>query len=152
MPLLAFAGICRGMRPGTHGTWADRRCRAPWRSGPGLAIGLEQTRLANPFPGPCFLPITGHPPGGGGTAPPPHPDEMSGYPTGRAPRPHQFERRKQPPALVAPQNAARDQLPGHRRGVQALAAEAARDPQTATQLADLWHAVHGLADGTAPDL
>src|SRR3954470_15294764 len=74
---------------------------------------------------------------------------MADDPPGAAARPHQLERRKQPPALVAPQDAARDQLPGHRRGVQTLAAEAAGDPQSLPQLADLRHAVHGHPDGAA---
>jgi len=68
------------------------------------------------------------------------------------PRPDQFERREQPPAFVAPQDAARDQLAGHRRGIQPLAAEAADHPQALSQLADLRHAVHGLADSAAPGL
>ncbi|OIQ66433.1 hypothetical protein GALL_519970 [mine drainage metagenome] len=75
---------------------------------------------------------------------------MSGDPAGHAARPHQFERRKQPPALVTPENAAGNQLPGHRRCVQPLAAEAARDPQALTQLADLRHAMHGLAHRATP--
>ena len=75
---LTLAGACLDGRPGTHGTWVDWWCRAPWRSGPGLAIGLEQTRLANAFPGLCSLPMTGQRAGGGGTAARPHPDEMPG--------------------------------------------------------------------------
>ena len=55
----------------------------------------------------------------------------------------------QPPALIAPQDAAGDQLSGHGRGVHALAAEPARHPQAFAQLANLRHAVHGLAGGAA---
>src|SRR3954452_21268462 len=72
-------------------------------------------------------------------------DHPSGPPSG----PYQFERRKQPPALVALHDAARDQLAGHRGGVQALSAEAAGHPKTFSQLPDLRHAVHGLADRAA---
>src|SRR5712691_12067235 len=141
LPALAFVRICLRTRPGTLGTRAAWRWLAPWRPGSGLAIGLDQTRLANALPHPCPFAITSQRAGGGGASPPPHPDEMSGHPAGHPARPYQFERREQPPALVAPQNAARNQLPGHRRRVQTLTAEAARDPQTATQLADLRHAV-----------
>src|ERR1700738_104032 len=84
--------------------------------------------------------------------PPPHPADIPGAPAGRPARPDQFERRKQPPAFVAPENTACNQLPRHRRGVQTLTAEAACDPQPATPLADLRHAVHGLSNGAAPDL
>ena len=123
-----------------------RRLRA------GLAIGLRQTRLAQALLGPRPFPMAGQCAGSRGTSPSPHPDDMSGDPAGRPARPYQFERRKQPPAFVAPQNAAGDQLPGDRRGVQALAAEAAGHPQAATQLADLRHAMHRLSNRAAPDL
>src|SRR6266481_8266209 len=152
LPALAFVRICLRTRPGTLGTRAAWRWLAPWRPGSGLTIGLEQPRLANAFAQPCPFPITSQRAGGGGASPPPHPDEMSGHPAGHAARPNQFERRKQPPALVAPQNAARNQLPGHCRGVQTLTAEAAGDPQAAAQLADLRHAMDGLSDSAAPNL
>ena len=47
---------------------------------------------------------------------------------GPAAGPHQFVRRELPPAVVAGQNAAGDRQPRHRRGGEAAAAEAARDP------------------------
>src|SRR3954469_21014247 len=74
---------------------------------------------------------------------------MADDPPGAAPRPDQFERREQPPALVAPQEAARDKLPGHRGDFQALPPEAAGDPQALPQLPDLRHAMHGPADRAA---
>src|SRR3954452_19913113 len=77
---------------------------------------------------------------------------MARDPAGCPARPDQFERREQPPALVAPQDAARDQLPGHRRRIQPLAAKAARDPEAFAQLTDLRHAMHGQADGAAEDI
>src|SRR5688572_9905439 len=76
-------------------------------------------------------------------APPPQADQMAGGAAGGAARPDQFERREQLPALLAPQDAARDDLPRHCRGIQPVAAEAAGDPQSFAQLADLRHAVHG---------
>src|SRR4030095_5494675 len=86
------------------------------------------------------------------TAARPHADEMSGDTAGRATGPDQLERRKQPPALVAPQDAARDQKARHRRGVEALAAKTTRHPKPFSQLADLRHAVHGDADRAAKDV
>src|SRR6266436_6210098 len=131
--------------------WPARRRVAGWpRSG--LAVYLRQTRLANTLPRPRSFAVTGQPAGSGGTSSIPHPDEIAGDPAGCAAGPDQFERRKQPPAFVAPQNAAGDQLPRHRRRVQALTAEAACYPQSPTQLADLRHAVHGVSGGTAPYL
>ncbi len=47
------------------------------------------------------------------------------------------------------QDAAGNQLPGHRRGVQPLPPEAARHPDAAAQLPELRHAVHGLAEHAA---
>ena len=89
---------------------------------------------------------------GGGTSPPPHADQVAGDAASRAACPDQFERRKQPPALVAPQDAARDQLTRHRRGVQPLPAEPAGDPQPFPQLTDLRHAMHGHPDGATEDV
>ena len=74
---------------------------------------------------------------------------MAGNPARRAAGPDQFERRKQPPALVAPKDAARDQLARHRRGIEALTAEARGNPQPFAQLPDLRHAMHGQSDRTA---
>jgi len=68
---------------------------------------------------------------------------------GGAARPDQFEGRKQLPAFLAPQDAPRDHLPCHRRGVQPMAAKTAGDPQPFAQLADLRHAVHGHPDRAA---
>src|SRR6476619_4570840 len=82
-------------------------------------------------------------------APPPQADQMAGDAAGGASRPDQLELREQFPAFLAPQDAARDDLPRHRRGVQPMAAEAAGDPQPFAQLADLRHAVHGHSDRAA---
>src|SRR5689334_25209509 len=77
---------------------------------------------------------------------------MAGNPPGHTACPHQLERREQPPAIVAGQDAARNQLSGHRRGIETLAAEAARDPESFAKLADLRHAMHGLASRPAESL
>src|SRR5262245_25058087 len=77
---------------------------------------------------------------------------MARDPPGHAAGPYQLERREQPPAIVASQDATRDQLPGHRRGIESLAAEAACDPKPFAELADLRHAVHGLAGCTTKGL
>ena len=74
---------------------------------------------------------------------------MSGDAAGRPAGPDQLEWREQPPALVAPQDAARHQKPGHRRGAEALPAKTTCHPQPLAQLPDLRHAVHGSADGAA---
>src|SRR6266481_3046152 len=132
--------------------WPARWRAAPgWRR-PGLAVYLRQTRLANTLLRPRSFAVTGQRPGCGGTSSIPHADEIAGHPAGRAAGPDQFERRKQSPAFVAPQNAAGDQLPRHCRRVQALTAEAACYPQSPAQLADLRHAVHGVSGGAAPYL
>src|SRR5947207_164443 len=141
-PSLAFAPPRR--------QWPARRGAGWPRSG--LAVCLRQTRLANTLLRPRSFAVTGQRAGSGGTSSIPHPDEIAGDPAGCAAGPDQFERRKQPPAFVAPQNAAGDQLPRHRRRVQALTAEAACYPQSPTQLADLRHAVHGVSGGAAPYL
>src|SRR5665213_2486061 len=83
---------------------AARRRAALRRSGSGLPIGFREARLANPLPGPCAFPIAGQGTGGGGASPFPFADGISGDPAGGATRPDQFERRKQPPAFVAPQD------------------------------------------------
>src|SRR3954471_7443947 len=79
----------------------------------------------------------------------PRANGMADLPSRPSSGPYQFERRKQPPALVSLHDAARDQLAGHCGGVQALSAEAAGHPKALSQLADLRHAVHGLPDRTA---
>src|SRR5207245_2668433 len=84
-------------------------------------------------------------------SPPPQADQVAGNPARRATCPDQFERREQPPALIAPQDAAGHQQPRHRRGVEPLAAEAAGDPQAFAQLTDLRHAMHGHSDSAAED-
>src|SRR4051812_20091604 len=119
------------------------------RTGPGGPVGFGQPRLAFPVLDPGTLAIAGKRACGGGTRPAPDSDQLPGNPPGRSPRPDQLERREQLPALVAPQDAAGDHLPGHGRGVHALAAEAACDPEAFAQLADLRHAMHGLAGGAA---
>src|SRR6476646_4506761 len=143
---LAFAR--GGGRPPFGVSWTRPAWRLPAALRPrsGLTIGCRQARLTNPLPGAGAFPIPGQGAGNGGASPLPDADGVSGDAAGRAARPHQFERRKQPPAVVAPQDAARDQLPRQRGGVQTLTAEAARDPQALTQLADLRHAMHGLTD------
>src|SRR4051812_2755423 len=137
--------------------WADhgpprRRTTARRSPGAGLAVGFGETQLAGALPGTGAFAITGEHAGGGGTATGPGGDRMAGNPAGAAAGPDQFEWRKQPPALVALQDATGDQLSGHRRGVQSLAAKSAGDPQAAPQLPDLRHAMDGLPDRTAPGL
>src|SRR3954454_23442644 len=82
-------------------------------------------------------------------APPPQADQMAGDAAGGASRPDQFERREQFPAFLAPQNAARDDLPGHCRGVQPMAAEAAADAPPFAPRPDLRHAAHAQPDRPA---
>src|SRR5205823_8704647 len=98
------------------------------------------------FPGTCTFAVPGQRARRGGMAPPPQADQMAGGAAGGAARPDQFEWREQFPAFLAPQDAARNHLPRHCRGVQTMAAEAAGDPQPFAQLADLRHAVHGHPD------
>ena len=116
---------------------------------PACRLASASRASRTPLPDPGAFAVAGQRAGRGGIAPPPHADQMAGDAAGGAARPDQFERRKQPPALVAPQDAARDHLPRHRRGIQPMAAEAARDPQPFAQLADLRHAVHGHPDRAA---
>src|SRR6202011_4300432 len=85
-------------------------------------------------------------------SPTPHPDDLPCEAADRTSCPNQFEWREQPPALIAPEDAAGDQLARPRRCIETLAAEAARDPKPFAQLPDLRHAVHGLPDRAAKDV
>src|ERR1700712_3545641 len=125
---LGFGPLALGWVPGhaplgLPGSRSARRLPAALRQRSSLAIGRRQPRLANALLGPRPFPIPRHRAGNGRASPLPHSDGVSGGPSGLAACPDQFERREQPPAVVAPQNAARDQLPRHRRGVQTLAGE-----------------------------
>ena len=68
----------------------------------------------------------------------------------RAAGPDQRERREHLPGPVALDDGARHHLAAHRRGVEAVAAEAAQQPEPGRDLADLRHAVHGVADHADP--
>src|SRR3954447_7844905 len=124
----------------------------PRRRGAGLAVRFREASLAHQFAGAGAFALARQRAGGGGRAAMPGVHRVADRAAGAAAGPDQFERRKQPPALVSQHDAARDQLPSHRGGVQALPAEAARDPESLPQLPDLRHAVHGLADRAAEGL
>ena len=64
--------------------------------------------------------------------------------------PNELERRELPPGLIAVDDGAGDEVAGHRRGVEAVAAEAARQPHAGTELADLRHAVDRVAERAGP--
>src|SRR6201999_2713270 len=144
-------GRSRGWR--THRPRTAGR-RPPWRSRAGCRLtgGFRQTRLAQALLDARPLPVTRQGASRRRASPPPHSDDLSGDAADRTSCPNQFEWREQPPALVAPENAARDQLTCHCRGVEALTAKTARDPKSFAQLADLRHAVRGLPDRAAPDI
>src|SRR5262249_6318831 len=66
--------------------------------------------------------------------------------------PDQFERRKQPPGLIAIDDGAGDEIAAHRRGIETMAAETAGQPDARTDLADLRHAVHRDSQSTGPGI
>src|SRR5215470_15481697 len=69
-----------------------------------------------------------------------------------SPRPYELVGRKQTPCLVAIDDAARDKLARHRRIVEAVASEAACQPQTAFDFANLRHTMNRAPQGAAPDV
>ena len=151
---LAFARAGRGRWRRTLRTRAARRRPARRRSArSGLPVGLGQPRLANALLDPRPFPVARQRAGGGGTSPPPQADDMAGDPAGRRRPPRPVRTAKTAASVRRPTGCcARSALPCHRGRVQAVTAEAAGDPQTFAQLADLRHAVHGLADHAAPHL
>src|SRR3954469_22894316 len=66
--------------------------------------------------------------GGRRAATDPEIDDMTRDPAADPAGPDQFERREQLPAIVSGEDALRDQLAGHRRGVEPLPAKAVGDP------------------------
>ena len=66
--------------------------------------------------------------------------------------PDQFEGQEQSPSVVAVHDRVRDQVAGHRGGVEAVATETARQPNTRRQFPDLRHAVDGAAEHTGPEV
>src|SRR5436309_5267539 len=66
--------------------------------------------------------------------------------------PHQLEWQEQPPGVVALIDRARDDVAGHRRGVEPVAAEAAGEPQARRELADLRHAMQRIAEHAGPEV
>src|SRR4051794_12915571 len=58
--------------------------------------------------------------------------------------PDQLVGQKHPPGIVAFGDRARDDIAGHRGGVQPVAAEAAGEPYLWHQFADLRHAMKGI--------
>src|SRR5205807_1661437 len=58
-----------------------------------------------------------------------------------AARPNELERTELPPGLVVLENGAGDEVAGHGRGVEPVAAKPARQPHVMAEFADLRHAV-----------
>ena len=71
---------------------------------------------------------------------------------GTAAGPDQFEGLELPPAVVALDHSAGDQIAGHRGRVQAMPAEAAGQPDARRQFADLRHAMHRHAEFAGPGI
>jgi hypothetical protein len=71
---------------------------------------------------------------------------------GRAAGPDQLEGQEQPPGRVASDDRPRNDVAGHRRRVDAMSAEAAGQPDAGNDLADLRHAVNGIAQDAAPGI
>src|SRR6185369_8874471 len=69
-----------------------------------------------------------------------------------SPGPDQFVGRELPPGLVVLDDATRYQVAAERRGVEPMAAEAARHPDAALGLADLRHAMYRAAERAAPQM
>src|SRR5579875_3814269 len=79
-------------------------------------------------------------------------DALRGGTADDASGPDQLVGREQAPGLVAFDDAAGDELAGHRRGVETVAAETARHPNARRDLADLRHAVYGAAERAGPQM
>src|SRR6185312_16918022 len=72
--------------------------------------------------------------------------------TERAARPYQLERSKQPPGVLALDDRLRDDVAGHRRGVEAVPAKSARQPDARQELTDLRHPVQRSAQCARPGM
>src|SRR5579872_6793860 len=64
--------------------------------------------------------------------------------------PDQFKRRELSPDVVAMHHGAGDQIAGERSGVEPVTAKTAGEPHPGSKLADLRHAVHGVAERPRP--
>src|SRR6266446_7628062 len=77
---------------------------------------------------------------------------LRGEPADTTARPDQLEWQELPPGIVTLVDCARNNVAGHRRGIESVAAKTARQPNLRHKLSDLRHAVQSIAENAGPNM